>query len=419
MNYRDVIIFSVKGTRSAANVLGGGTWKSRPRLMELNRKLGDYDGDTGLVIFDPQIVNPFTNASLKHAVRYLCLAVRAARLMYKICRTRQRSSTRTSKSRLRRCPTSSKSTGTLRRMFGSWPSSVFCSVTTTTCHLLGSTPTTTSSPCTSTGTGTRRQSAWRTCTRAFPSLPSLVTHLSTGFVGRFCHVLDGQKSGKTVKKGVQSEDKDKYGRQKLFWCEPLPRAKGKRTKAPFDMSNLPTAKRPKVLGQFIMDLVRAHMEQELTTARTKVDQVLDPDGKSPLDTDLASPWREAEELAQKRESQKGDRRAQDELAQVIAHVDAIRQEHKAQIKGDFTLLSIERRQDILRGLSRAFALESFKAKLQAERPDGIGEIIEYSEQFLKRILASCIYVRDYEAHPLKANRLPVREPRCSLSAFID
>jgi RNA-dependent RNA polymerase len=241
-----------------------------------------------------------------------------------------------------------------------------------------------------------------------------VSHLSTGFVGRFCHVLDGQKSGKTVKKDVQSEDKDKYGRQKLFWCEPLPRAKGKRTKAPFDTSNLPTAKRPKVLGPFIMDLVRAHMEQELTTARIKADQVLDPDGNSPLDTDLASPWREAEELAQKRESQKGDRRAQDELALVIAHVDAIRQEHKAQIKGDFTLLPIERRQDILRGLSRAFALESFAAKLQAERPDGIGEIIEYPEHFLRWILASCIYVRDYEAHPFKANRLPVRDPRCSL-----
>ena len=44
-SYRDVIVMSVKGEQSLASLLGG----------------GDYDGDDVLVIWDPEIVNPFRN----------------------------------------------------------------------------------------------------------------------------------------------------------------------------------------------------------------------------------------------------------------------------------------------------------------------------------------------------------------------
>ena len=46
--WTDVVIFSTKGARSPLSLLGG----------------GDYDGDTVVVIWDPAIVNSFTNAPL-------------------------------------------------------------------------------------------------------------------------------------------------------------------------------------------------------------------------------------------------------------------------------------------------------------------------------------------------------------------
>ena len=46
--WADVIIFSTKGARSPLSLLGG----------------GDYDGDTVIIIWDPAIVNSFTNAPL-------------------------------------------------------------------------------------------------------------------------------------------------------------------------------------------------------------------------------------------------------------------------------------------------------------------------------------------------------------------
>jgi len=43
--YVDVIVFSTKGLRSALSWLGG----------------GDYDGDTVIVLWDPELVRQFTN----------------------------------------------------------------------------------------------------------------------------------------------------------------------------------------------------------------------------------------------------------------------------------------------------------------------------------------------------------------------
>lgn len=47
-DWTDVVIFSTKGARSALSLLGG----------------GDYDGDTVIIIWEPQIVDAFRNAPL-------------------------------------------------------------------------------------------------------------------------------------------------------------------------------------------------------------------------------------------------------------------------------------------------------------------------------------------------------------------
>ena len=46
-SFLDVVVFSVKGSRSPLSLLGG----------------GDYDGDTVLLIWQPEIVNDFQNAT--------------------------------------------------------------------------------------------------------------------------------------------------------------------------------------------------------------------------------------------------------------------------------------------------------------------------------------------------------------------
>lgn len=61
--YTDVIIFSIKGARSLASLLGGG------RCLEYETSsfrspniIGDYDGDKVSVIWQPEIVAHFKNA---------------------------------------------------------------------------------------------------------------------------------------------------------------------------------------------------------------------------------------------------------------------------------------------------------------------------------------------------------------------
>ena len=70
-NFTGIIFFSTKGTRRAADFLGGG----RSRLYSQTRQIsycatvaiGDYDGDKALLIYDPLIVDSFKNADIKFA----------------------------------------------------------------------------------------------------------------------------------------------------------------------------------------------------------------------------------------------------------------------------------------------------------------------------------------------------------------
>jgi hypothetical protein len=55
-HFTDVIVLSVKGPRRAADYLSG----------------GDYDGDKGLVIWQPELVDPFENAPLHFSEVRLC-----------------------------------------------------------------------------------------------------------------------------------------------------------------------------------------------------------------------------------------------------------------------------------------------------------------------------------------------------------
>jgi RNA-dependent RNA polymerase len=61
-----VIIFSIKGPRRAADYLSGGKYQViyLLRLSHTFVSLGDYDGDKGVLIWQPELVQPFQNAPL-------------------------------------------------------------------------------------------------------------------------------------------------------------------------------------------------------------------------------------------------------------------------------------------------------------------------------------------------------------------
>ena len=64
-----MIIFSTKGPRRAADSLSGGAFHVIFLLRYgthqiLHYSLGDYDGDKGLLIWQPELVQPFNNAPL-------------------------------------------------------------------------------------------------------------------------------------------------------------------------------------------------------------------------------------------------------------------------------------------------------------------------------------------------------------------
>jgi hypothetical protein len=74
------------------------------------------------------------------------------------------------------------------------------------------------------------------------------------------------------------------------------------------------------------------------------------------DPDLIAPWLQAEKLADREFDEEGIKRKQRDLKKIVEHVEKVRKEWNKRPRGSaFTNLPIERRQDILRMLSRKFA----------------------------------------------------------------
>ena len=65
----DVIVCSTKGDRRAADLLSGGThYRARSSfLLFTGFTAGDYDGDKGILTWQPELVAPFKNAPLKYS----------------------------------------------------------------------------------------------------------------------------------------------------------------------------------------------------------------------------------------------------------------------------------------------------------------------------------------------------------------
>ena len=62
-NYTDVIVCSIKGSRRFIDYLAGGKFLKGLFLQVLTTCAGDYDGDTAIAIWEPQLIEPFRNAN--------------------------------------------------------------------------------------------------------------------------------------------------------------------------------------------------------------------------------------------------------------------------------------------------------------------------------------------------------------------
>ncbi|KAK7060569.1 hypothetical protein VNI00_001335 [Paramarasmius palmivorus] len=331
-----IIFFSTKGSRRAADLLGG----------------GDYDGDKGLLIYDPSLVGRFVNADIKYADPRKDIEAehfsKATTKLHEILATSK--------------PTEENPLALVRALQD---------------YLLG---------------GLRNVS----CVGQYSNMHDFATY-TMGYRDpetirlnhMFCLSLDGAKTGLVVNDETLKNDIRKYNHGVMHW-------KPKDTKKSAFVSEDSGRKitRPSHLPPFIMDNLVRYSEKEAKRLVAKFKQTKVKYKKHILDEDLVAPWREAEELARLRQERGSDLdvRALDEIRK---HVERMYEKHRTQVKkhnkpkgtggaSTFTDLPIEVRQNQLRDMSKEFA--SYPSSKD----------VLLSEDVLRRLRASYAYLHDYE-----------------------
>lgn len=209
----------------------------------------------------------------------------------------------------------------------------------------------------------------------------------------FCAVLDGGKTGVTVKQKRQDQDAEKYRRycgSGLKWKVPIDSPTTSTHGA--DSSNMALAKRgPGLKGVFVMDKLRESLlvvREDLIALILKRLPEEETRKCSQPDPDLVAPWADFDQRS-KLATERSHPRMSELKDKIKKGVEAKRDEwyEKKGKDGKFTNLPIETRQDILRNLSRSF--RQMVANLSQEYE-------EYSEVDLFRYAASYAYLHDYE-----------------------
>lgn len=238
---------------------------------------------------------------------------------------------------------------------------------------------------------------------------------------RFCTVLDSVKSGLTVKPDVLADDARKYGFFKApSWTEGTKKGNSK-LQSPIS-SNSAYPQREKGLGAFIMDGLFEKGKELRGEWKGKIERKTGFESGFAMDTDLLAPYQEFELFVAKETDR---RKAADEAsgsstgkppleewsyakdsALIRKHVEDIYKEHKEKVghsqstrrgrpssslsssgsvdSAALTGLPIEKRQDILRSLSRKFAM--YPRADELHMPPG----------WAARVKASYAYVYDCE-----------------------
>ncbi|KDQ17270.1 hypothetical protein BOTBODRAFT_156039 [Botryobasidium botryosum FD-172 SS1] len=342
--YGNVIVFSIKGERSLASLLGG----------------GDYDGDTVTVIWDKKIVDSFVNANVDFAEPPENLMDSFERKNETIADFEFRTASLQPRERtveVQRYLLSSLQDTTIVGAYSNWHDVAV--------YTFGY-----SSP------------------------------IAIELAYKFCTCLDGAKTGFKIKEEVRAKDAlflRKYG--SLGWKESDEDAQSKAIGG-----EVKYCRRPPELGTFVMDAIKGAARALKGEKLRALERTCQDVHKKSLDVDLLAPFKDA----QKRTELSGIPAMVEELGWIKDQVVKSRDDHRNSIKGSassrssswgeasrvsFTDMRIEGRQDLLRRLST-----SYHASL-AER-----ELVFFSMPEVKRIAASYAYelcgkAREYYRFP--------------------
>ncbi|KAJ7068354.1 RNA dependent RNA polymerase-domain-containing protein [Mycena amicta] len=358
----DVIVLSTKGARRAADFLGG----------------GDYDGDKGLVIWEPEIVATFKNAPLEYSLEPAHVAGAFSKKVETVgdflLRTQKLSLEETLREKQSYCLNALREIAVVGQ-YSNW-------------HMHA------------------------TYTLGY-------THPETiRLAYMFCKTLDGSKTGLQVLPSVYNADKRAFDKRPPAWKE------GAKKVQQGDQTNMLNLQRGRDLGPFIMDeLFRLTDRWTRTTWGHKLKEDVNCRfrNRQPhvIDDDLTAPWlafaekektrmelqneQNAKIIALATHAQNNDklketaaevlsavkRSVPSDMDLIVEHVEVVYTKHKSKIDRNFSKLKIERRQDILRELSGEFA--SGVAKLSMDQDQAA------------RLMASYAYWYDCEQHKSRYN----------------
>ncbi|KAL0949476.1 hypothetical protein HGRIS_009529 [Hohenbuehelia grisea] len=324
----DVIVMSTKGSRRAADILAG----------------GDYDGDKGLLIWDPELVNPFCNADLKYSEEPPDISVNFSRHNEKVSDFLEEHAG----------DSESDLTAALQR------------------YLLGA----------------LRDAS---IVGMYSNFHDVCVYEkgyehpeSIRLAYMFCKSLDGAKTGLRVLEDVFKGDRLKYQRETPAW---------KQVRENTSQHNERSLRRPSGLGPFIMEVILKHGKAEQDRCLQHIDRVFTK--ITTFDQDLAVPWETACKLAKLYQEEEGSGRRQHDLDTIARHVEELYREHRQACRKDFTNMPIETRQDTLRALSRKFSGKPIP-----------GADILMDETEVAMLRASYAYIYDHQQSSSSWTRFP-------------
>ncbi|KAF9254994.1 hypothetical protein L218DRAFT_1082074 [Marasmius fiardii PR-910] len=347
VNIQDVVVFSVKGSRRLIDFLAG----------------GDYDGDRVTVIWDPELVAPFTNSPEGFSKE---------------------------PPKVKECfdeKTEKAHEFTIRHflLLTDWARIQSLQV-----YLLG---------------GLQERylvGAYSIRHEKFTYAYGLEHEDTIREAYMFCTVLDSLKSGRKLFPRVRHQDinNDPHKNSALPWKATLekisPKGNSASTYKPGSLQAISLAglREQSRLGPFIMDVLSEAAREQFRRWTSRAEAIFDAKAGHPdqvqstfvigADPVLYGPWKEFSARAQDRAENHGDYSLKNDLKLIHAHVEGLHKKFSSFNSGSFTDKSIVSRQDNLRALSREFSLDG--PQLAHMTSESICK-----EKILKELRASCAY----------------------------
>ena len=202
-------------------------------------------------------------------------------------------------------------------------------------------------------------------------------------------VLDGIKTGMTVKPEVLKQDTRRFQMRPPKWKET------EEERERNEQTNELNIKRPQELDKFIMDELHKQAEVEGNRWLTRLDDEFKAAGLCKLDKDLAAPWYDALELGKKWKAEESNGRFLADLDRLHKHVAGLYGDYRIEINSPRkpSRMSPIKKEKPLSGEARQERIRKMSKQFASYPP--AGHLLMLEEE-IARIRASCAYVYDYE-----------------------